>query len=61
MAAPKRNTFATKPEDEKVAGKGRLVLDLGPLKARVVRAAQGRKVVDFAREALEAACRKAGF
>lgn len=61
MAAPEGNKFASKPEAEKVAGKGRLVLDLGPLKARVVRAAQGRKVVDFVREALDAACRKAGF
>ena len=61
MAAPKDNKFAEKPEAEKMAGKGRLVVDLGDLKSRVVRAAQGRKVVDWIQEVLADACKRAGF
>lgn len=60
MSAPTGNKFAEKPDSEKIAGKGRVVLDLGPLKARCVKAAGRRKLIDWAREVLDKACRDAG-
>lgn len=49
------NRNAAKPEDQKIAGKGRIVADFGELKAQCVRAAQARgmKLVPWLREAAE--------
>lgn len=55
MPAPKGNSYAAKPESEKVSGKGRIACDIGPLKARAVRAAsrRGQKLTAWIREAIE--------
>lgn len=42
MPAPKKNQYAAKPDSAKVSGVGRIVIDLGPLKKRVVREANQR-------------------
>ncbi len=42
MPAPKNNKHAVKPDDQKISGVGRLVIDLGPLKAEVVKRASAR-------------------
>lgn len=55
MTAPKGNQYARKAEADKVFGKGRCVIDLGPLKTRAVRAAQsrGQTLKAFVSEAIE--------
>lgn len=55
----KRN--AAKPESEKVSGKGRLVVDLGPIKPRLVKAARGGKIKGVVVEMLEEGLKKRGF
>lgn len=49
------NENAKKPEDEKIVGKGRIVIDLGDLKTKAVRAsrARGMKFAPWVREAIE--------
>lgn len=49
------NRNATKADDQKIAGKGRIIADFGPLKSLCVRAAnqKGLKLVDWLREAAE--------
>jgi hypothetical protein len=53
--APYGNRNAVKPDDQKVAGKGRIVADFGDLKGQCVRASRqkGMKLVDWLREAAE--------
>lgn len=55
MSAPKGNRYAAKPEGAKLSRKGRVTCDLGPLKARAVRAAsrRGQKLTAWVREAVE--------
>lgn len=50
-----KNRNAAKPDDQKITGKGRIVMDFGKLKTRCVRAANARdmKLVDWLREAAE--------
>ena len=49
------NENAKKPDEEKIAGKGRIVIDLGDLKTKAVRAsrARGMKFAPWVREAIE--------
>jgi len=49
------NENAKKPDDEKITGKGRIVIDLGDLKGEAVRAsrARGMKFAPWIREAVE--------
>jgi len=51
----KGNENAKKPDDEKIAGKGRIVIDLGDLKTQAVRVsrARGMKFAPWVREAIE--------
>ncbi|WP_009960115.1 hypothetical protein [Verrucomicrobium spinosum] len=53
--APTGNQNATKPEEEKIHGRGRVIADFGHLKTRCVKAAgkQGKKLVEWLREAAE--------
>lgn len=55
----KRN--AVKEEKDKVAGVGRLVVDLGSVKARLVKAADGGKLKPLVVEILEEGLEKRGF
>lgn len=54
--APLGNRNAIKPDDQKITGKGRVIVDFGPLKVQCVRAAnaRGMKLADWLREAAEA-------
>ena len=49
------NDNAKKPDGEKIAGKGRIVIDLGYLKGEAVRASRARKMklAPWVREAIE--------
>lgn len=49
------NENAKKPEEEKITGKGRIVIDLGDLKGEAVRASRARemKLAPWIREAVE--------
>jgi len=55
MPAPKKNLNAVKADAEKKSFKGRCTIDLGDLKARIVRElGQGESLVDWIRDACEA-------
>ena len=49
------NDNAKKPDEEKISGKGRIVIDLGDLKGEAVRASRKRKMklAPWIREAVE--------
>ncbi len=49
------NENAKKPDEEKITGKGRVVIDLGDLKGEAVRCARNRKMklAPWIREAIE--------
>jgi hypothetical protein len=55
------NQFAAKDPSQRVTGKGRLNVDLGDLKPRLVRAAQGGKLKPIVIEILEEGLKKRGF
>lgn len=55
------NNFAVKPHDQKVTGKGRLTVDLGDLKTRLVNAAEGGKLKTILIEILEEGLKKRGY
>jgi hypothetical protein len=49
------NDNAKKPDEEKITGKGRIVIDLGDLKGEAVRSSRARKMklAPWIREAIE--------
>lgn len=63
MPAPKKNQFAAKAPGTHKTGVGRIVVDLGALKNRCVKAAQARglKLTAWVKEKLDEASRGEGF